>query len=84
MAPVSVSILFTPEILYSYQGDDGSPLTYKSGDQHILIGFSIQRKSDCIKVKFPGVYARISFFREWIEKNMQDPTYCGGGPNAEG
>ena len=88
-APASVSVLVLLERFYIlYQGDDGSPLTYKRGDQHVLIGFVSQRKSDCSKKGFskrvPEVFGRISFYREWIEKNMKDPTYCGSGPNAEG
>lgn len=81
--PASVSNLVVDQRFHIlYQGDDGSPLTYKSGNQHVLIGFVSQRNFDCGKEKFPGVYSRISFFRKWIEDNMKDPTYCFNGPNA--
>ena len=29
-----------------------------------------------------GIYGRISFFRQWIDDEMTNPTYCGGTPDA--
>merc|ERR1711981_286813 len=66
----------------SCQGDSGGPLTYKSGNQHVLIG-DVSFGDGCAEAGKYGVYGRISFFREWIEGKMSSPTYCGSGPDAD-
>ena len=68
------------------KGDSGGPLTYKSGDQHVLIGdgsWGMGWDEGCGDEGKYGVYGRISFFREWIEEKMSSPTYCGSGPDAD-
>ena len=44
------------------QGDSGGPLTYKSGDQHVLIGDVSFGKANCDVGRY-SIYGRISFFR---------------------
>ena len=67
----------------SCSGDSGGPLTYKTeGGQHILIGDVSFGKKDCTENVY-GVYGRISYFREWIEKKMRSPRFCWTGPNAD-
>jgi len=63
-------------------GDSGGPLTYKSRSQHVLIGATSWGDGCAAEGKY-GVYARISYFREWIEGKMSSPTYCGSGPDAD-
>ena len=66
----------------SCQGDSGGPLTYKSGDQHVLIG-DVSYGDGCAQAGKYGVYGRISFFRSWIESKMTSPSFCGAGPDAD-
>ena len=65
----------------SCQGDSGGPLTYKVGDQHILIG-EVSFGAGCGRRGTYGVYGRISFFREFIEKKMEKPKFCKGLDSA--
>lgn len=64
-------------------GDSGGPLTYESGDQHILIGETSFGPKPCAQANQYGVYGRISYFRTWLESKMTSPTYCSSGPNAD-
>ena len=66
----------------SCQGDSGGPLTYKSGEQHVLIG-DVSRVEDCALAGSYGVFGRISHYRTWIEGKMTSPRYCGNGPDAD-
>ena len=63
------------------QSDSGGPLTYKQGDQRVLIGD--------VSGGSPGgagdthFYARISFLREWIDTQLGGANYCpNGGPDT--
>ena len=66
----------------SCQRDSGGPLTYVSGEQHVLIG-DVSFGDGCAKAGKYGVYGRISFFRSWIESKMISPSFCGAGPDAD-
>jgi len=66
----------------SCQGDSGGPLTYKSGEQHVLIG-DVSYGDGCAQAGKYGVYGRISYYRTWIEGKMTSPTYCGSGADAD-
>merc|ERR1712048_299151 len=66
----------------SCQGDSGGPLTYKSGEQHVLIG-DTSFGDKCALAGRYGVYGRISYYRTWIEEKMTSPTYCGSGADAD-
>ena len=69
------------------KADSGGPLTYKSGDQHTLIGdVSFGGYWGCGLAGKYSVFGRISHFRTWIEKEMKKleaPRYCTGGPDAD-
>jgi len=68
-------------------GDSGGPLTYKSGDQHVLIGEVIGLMRDRgLRCALHGGYVnygRISYYRDWIESNMFYPSFCANGPDAD-
>jgi len=66
----------------SCQGDSGGPLTFKQNGQHVLIG-DVSRGDGCAQNNTNGYYGRISFFRQWIEDQMTDPTFCCGTADAE-
>ena len=66
----------------SCSGDSGGPLTYKSGEQHVLIG-DVSWGEECALAGKYGVYGRISYYRTWIEGKMTSPRYCGNGPDAD-
>merc|ERR1719219_2228370 len=66
------------------QGDSGGPLTYNQNGQHILIGDTSFGRGCGLAGKY-GVYGRISYFRSWIEKEMnklEAPSYCRSGSEA--
>ena len=72
------------------QGDNGGPLTYKSGSQHVLIGVASwgwgcggYMGGDNVYEGLYGVFGRISYYREWIERKMTSPSYCASGPDAD-
>eukprot|EP00091_Calanus_sinicus_P021991 TRINITY_DN6759_c0_g1_i1.p1 TRINITY_DN6759_c0_g1~~TRINITY_DN6759_c0_g1_i1.p1 ORF type:complete len:125 (-),score=31.94 TRINITY_DN6759_c0_g1_i1:171-545(-) len=53
------------------EGDSGGPLTVDFGGQHVLAGV-VSWGIGCGQVGHYGVYADIAFFRNWIDKNIQD------------
>ena len=64
-------------------------MTYKSGDQHVLIGATSFTPADasgplCEVNGAFNVFARISKFREWIEGKMESPRFCESGADAAG
>ena len=66
-----------------YKGDDSTPLTYKKGNQHILMGFISHKKINCAKPEWTDVYGDFGSKRYWIDRNMKDPIYCNSGPNVK-
>ena len=77
---IYTNLIFLPQTLL--QADSGGPLTYKSGNQHVLIG-DTSFGDQCALAGRYGVYGRVSFFRQWIEGKMSSPTYCSSGPDAD-
>ena len=64
------------------QGDSGGPLTVRNTDhQHVLIG-AVSSGLRCGNKDQFGVYSRISYFRQWIDRNMKNPKFCQTGPDA--
>ncbi|KAK0144248.1 Polyserase-2 [Merluccius polli] len=55
----------------SCQGDSGGPLVSKQGNQWILIGV-VSFGQGCAEAEFPGVYARVSPYNEWINSHVTD------------
>ncbi len=53
----------------SCQGDSGGPLMARSREGHIQIGI-VSWGYHCGHPAFPGVYARVSAFRGWIDATM--------------
>lgn len=49
------------------QGDSGGPLTTKSGLQVGVVSWGI----GCGIPEFPGVYAKVAHFRDWILRHAQ-------------
>ena len=64
------------------RGDSGGPLTYKSGNQHVLIGATSTGPKHCGVDDAFIVFSRISQFREWIEGKMEAPRFCDGGADV--
>lgn len=62
----------------SCQGDSGGPLTFiDGGGNHDQIGV-VSYGIGCGDDGYPGVYTRVSKYRNWIDQNTQDATYCAG------
>lgn len=52
-----------------FQGDSGGPLMWPSGKQYYLLGV-VSAGARCGESHFPGLYTRVSYYIEWITKNM--------------
>uniref|UniRef100_M4AHP4 Peptidase S1 domain-containing protein n=1 Tax=Xiphophorus maculatus TaxID=8083 RepID=M4AHP4_XIPMA len=61
------------------QGDSGGPLVVNSGNVWWLIGVTSWGYGCGLRTK-PGLYGNISFFMEWIQKQMQGDSLrkCSG------
>ena len=61
------------------QGDSGSPVTYKQGDQHILAG--VVNHGNCYNT---SVFARVAFHRtNFLDKVLKGATVCKHGVEAD-
>jgi len=67
----------------SCSGDSGGPVTFMSGDQHILIGaVSFGSLKGC-GLEMGSAHCRISNVRAWIDLNTLDAVFCGDNPHAD-
>ena len=58
-------------------------MTYKAGEQHVLIG-ETNFGDGCGGAGKYSVFARISHYRDWIDKNIRNQAkFCQNGPQAE-
>lgn len=54
-------------------GDSGGPLWIEDSGALVLVGV-VSWGISCAEFKFPGVYARVSFFDSWITSILPQPT----------
>ena len=62
----------------TWKGDSGGPITFKTGDQHVLVG-DVSGGSGPGKWNF---HCRISAVRDWIDQTLSGATFCGT-PNSD-
>lgn len=56
----------------SCNGDSGGPLTVTDSDGQTLLAGIVSFGDECARAGFPGVYAKIPYFYEWIQKTMRE------------
>lgn len=56
-------------LLYSLKGDSGGPLVAKQNNRWIQAGV-VSFGEGCAQAGFPGVYARVSQYKSWIDSNV--------------
>ena len=62
---------------FHVQGDSGGPVTYKQGDQHLLVGVMSQVDPGLTDICGKGSYfCRVAHVRDWIATELSGATYC--------
>lgn len=54
------------------QGDSGGPLTVQRGGESLQIGVVSFGLALGCELSWPSVFARVSFFHDWIQGNLGD------------
>src|SRR4051794_32212968 len=57
------------------QGDSGGPLMMFSNGQWILVGIT-SYGTGCALADYPGVYTRVSYYKNWISCFLTDNITC--------
>ncbi|XP_071943824.1 uncharacterized protein [Antedon mediterranea] len=71
--------------LDSCQGDSGGPMVTKDGDNWVQVGV-VSWGQGCGFESYPGVYARVTYFADWIDPIFHDgePEKLNGTECSEG
>ncbi|CAL4104491.1 unnamed protein product, partial [Meganyctiphanes norvegica] len=59
------------------QGDSGGPLVYQIGDYYEQIGI-VSWGIKCAKKEYPGIYTKVSAYRNWIDEVTKEGIGCRG------
>ena len=59
---------------FCYQGDSGGPLVVSNHDSAVIYGV-VSYGSGCAKPRYPGVYARVTQYINWIKKHMKGKVH---------
>lgn len=70
METVRLRIIFF-EFYYQIVGDSGGPMVIQRDDKRFLLAGVISWGIGCAEPNQPGVYTRISEFRDWINQILQ-------------